>query len=84
MAGWAFIEDTTLRQAHQHYPSGQTAAAVTLRRAVHDLVKTLLTKIWLPYWSRAEEANMGDYEDDACVDAQHVHDAAGNIIEPYS
>jgi hypothetical protein len=24
---------------------------------------------------------MGDYEDDACVDAQHVHDAAGNIIE---
>jgi hypothetical protein len=81
MGAWAFYEDIELRQAHKHYPSGQTAAAVALRRATHDLVKDLLIKIFLPYWSRAEEVIMGDYEDDQCVDAQHVHDTAGIIIE---
>jgi hypothetical protein len=81
MGAWAFYEDIELRQAHKHYPSGQTAAAVALRRATHDLVKDLLIKIFLPYWSRAEEVIMGDYEDDLCVDAQHVHDAAGTITE---
>jgi hypothetical protein len=81
MVQWAFIEDHLLRHAHQHYPSGQTAAAVALRRVVHDLGKSLLVKIFTPYWPRAEEAKMGDYDDDADVDAAHVRDAAGNIIE---
>ena len=81
MVQWAFIEDHLLRHAHQHYPSGQTAAAVALRRSVHDLGKSLLVKIFTPYWPRAEEAKMGDYDDDADVDAAHVRDAAGNIIE---
>jgi hypothetical protein len=44
-------------------------------------VKSLLVKIFTPYWPRAEEATMGDYDDDSDVDAAHVHDAAGNIIE---
>jgi hypothetical protein len=33
MVQWAFIEDHLLRHAHQHYPSGQTAAAVALKEA---------------------------------------------------
>jgi hypothetical protein len=44
-------------------------------------VRTLLVKIFSPYWPRAEEAKMGDYDNDACVDAAHVRDAAGIIIE---
>jgi hypothetical protein len=81
MAECAFIEGPTLRHGHQHYPSGQTPAVVALRRAIHDLVRTLLVKIFSPYWPRAEEAKMGDYDNDACVDAAHVRDAAGIIIE---
>ena len=70
MVQWAFIEEHLLRHAHQHYPSGQTAAAVSLRRAVHDLVKSLFVKIFTPYWPRAEEATRGDYDDDN--DAGHM------------
>jgi hypothetical protein len=55
MAQWAFIENDAKRQAHQHYPAGQTAVAVAYR--VEDSRRRCLgigTDGWAEGWAEGE------------------------------